>query len=81
MADESKVDKIAEAIDPELAKEILKTKAEEEAEAEARKGTKTVRIPQDVWDVIAKHGKFGETIGDVLRRIFKDYGVGQEKKE
>jgi len=32
---------------------------------------RTIRISEDVWQVIAKNGKFGETEDDVLRRIFK----------
>ena len=31
---------------------------------------KTIRISQDVWDAMAKVGKFGETPDDVLRRVF-----------
>jgi hypothetical protein len=30
----------------------------------------TIRISQEVWDEIAKRGKFGETPDDVLRRVF-----------
>ncbi len=60
-------------IDPELAKAILETKAAEE-EADKEK-TRTVRVTNDVWDVIASHGKFGETISDVLRRMFEKYGI------
>ena len=33
-------------------------------------GTRTIRISDEVWDEIAKTGKFGETEDDVLRRIF-----------
>lgn len=32
---------------------------------------RTIRISEDVWQVIANHGKFGETEDDVLRRILK----------
>jgi hypothetical protein len=32
---------------------------------------KIIRISDEVWQVIAEHGKFGETEDDVLRRIFK----------
>ncbi|NQV21594.1 MAG: hypothetical protein HQ511_09280, partial [Rhodospirillales bacterium] len=32
---------------------------------------KTIRISEEVWDVIAERGKFGETEDDVLRRVFK----------
>lgn len=31
---------------------------------------KTIRISDEVWGEIAKHGKFGETEDDVLRRVF-----------
>ena len=31
---------------------------------------KTVRISDEVWEEIAKRGKFGETEDDVLRRVF-----------
>ena len=31
---------------------------------------KTVRVSEDVWDEIAKRGKFGESVDDVLRRVF-----------
>ena len=31
---------------------------------------KTVRLSQDVWNEIAKRGKFGESEDDVLRRTF-----------
>ncbi len=32
---------------------------------------RTVRISDDVWEEIAKRGKFGETVDDVLRRVFE----------
>ncbi len=32
---------------------------------------KTIRISDDVWNAMAKHGKFGETPDVVLRRILK----------
>ena len=32
---------------------------------------RTIEITEDVWQAIAKHGKFGETEDDVLRRVFK----------
>ena len=32
---------------------------------------RTIRVSEDVWQVIANHGKFGETEDDVLRRILK----------
>ena len=32
---------------------------------------RTIRISDDVWDKIAKRGKFGETPNDVLERVFK----------
>lgn len=32
---------------------------------------KTVRVSEAVWDEIAKRGNFGETVDDVLRRVFK----------
>lgn len=32
---------------------------------------KTIRISEDVWDAMAKIGKFGETPDDVLRKVFK----------
>jgi negative regulator of replication initiation len=31
---------------------------------------RTVRISEEVWNEIAKRGKFGETPDDVLRRVF-----------
>ncbi len=31
---------------------------------------KTIRVSMEVWDQIAKRGKFGETEDDVLRRVF-----------
>ncbi len=31
---------------------------------------RTVRISEEVWDEIAKRGKFGESVDDVLRRVF-----------
>ncbi|MGA2525330.1 MAG: hypothetical protein ABSF79_01740 [Smithellaceae bacterium] len=31
---------------------------------------RTIRISEEVWNEIAKKGKFGETPNDVLRRIF-----------
>lgn len=31
---------------------------------------KTVRISEDVWGEIAKRGQFGESVDDVLRRVF-----------
>lgn len=30
---------------------------------------RTIRISEDVWNVIAAHGKFGETENDVLERL------------
>ena len=75
-------DEVIADIDPKLAKEILETKAQEESQDRGRReGTKTVRIPQEVYDLIAKHGKFGETVGDVLLRIFDDYAVGIKENE
>lgn len=32
---------------------------------------RTIKVSEDVWQVIATHGKFGETEDDVLRRILK----------
>jgi negative regulator of replication initiation len=32
---------------------------------------KTIRISDDVWKAMAKHGNFGETPDDVFRRILK----------
>ncbi len=32
---------------------------------------RTIRVSEEVWKVIATHGKFGETEDDVLRRILK----------
>ena len=32
---------------------------------------RTIRISDDVWHAMAKHGKFGDTPDDVFRRIFK----------
>jgi len=32
---------------------------------------RTIRVSEEVWQVIANHGKFGETEDDVLRRILK----------
>lgn len=31
---------------------------------------KTIRVSEEVWDEIARRGKFGETEEDVLRRVF-----------
>ena len=31
---------------------------------------KTVRVSEDIWGEIAKRGKFGESVDDVLRRVF-----------
>ena len=31
---------------------------------------RTIRVSDEVWDEIAKRGKFGETEDDVLRRVF-----------
>lgn len=75
-AKNQKINDLTSEIDPELAKQILEDKEEEE-KAE-RERTRTVRITHDVWDQIAKHGKFGETVSDVLRRIFDQYGVDKE---
>jgi hypothetical protein len=38
---------------------------------------KTIRISDEVWKAIERHGKFGETPDDVLRRAF---GLGRNKK-
>lgn len=32
---------------------------------------RTIKISEDVWQIIASQGKFGETEDDVLRRILK----------
>lgn len=32
---------------------------------------RTIKISDEVWDVLAKDGKFGETADDVLRRLLK----------
>ena len=32
---------------------------------------KTIRISEEVWNEIAKFGRFGETPDDVLRRVFE----------
>ena len=37
---------------------------------------RTVRVSDGVWDEIAKRGKFGETVDDVLRRVFGIEGGG-----
>lgn len=43
---------------------------------------KTIRISDEVWDAMAKHGKFGETPDDVFRRILKiDGNINSEKKQ
>lgn len=39
---------------------------------------RTIEISDEVWDGIAKHGKFGETEDDVLRRIL---GVPPQSSE
>ena len=31
---------------------------------------RTVRISDEVWDEIAKHANFGDSVDDVLRRVF-----------
>jgi len=31
---------------------------------------RTIRISEDVWEAIAARGKFGETVDDVLRKVF-----------
>jgi len=40
---------------------------------------KTIRVSDEVWDAIAKEGRFGETPDVVLRRVFK-IGVGNSSK-
>jgi negative regulator of replication initiation len=40
---------------------------------------RTIKISDEVWDVIAKDGKFGETADDVLRRLLKVSGNTKEK--
>jgi len=40
---------------------------------------RTIRISDEVWNVMAKHGKFGETPDDVFRRILK-IGKGKQRK-
>jgi negative regulator of replication initiation len=37
---------------------------------------RTVRISDEVWDEIAERGSFGETVDDVLRRVFQ---IGKAK--
>ena len=39
---------------------------------------KTVRISEDVWNEIAKRGKFGETPDDVLKRVFNIEKTGTD---
>ena len=38
---------------------------------------KTIRISEDVWEAMAKRGKFGETPDDVLRR---EFGIKEPSK-
>lgn len=38
---------------------------------------KTIRISDEVWKAFEKHGKFGETPDDVLRRVFE---ISRHKK-
>jgi len=38
---------------------------------------RTIRVSDDVWNEIAKRGKFGETPEDVLRRVF---GIDRTKE-
>jgi len=38
---------------------------------------RTIRVSEDVWNEIAKRGKFGETPDDVLRRVF---GIDRTKE-
>ena len=38
---------------------------------------RTIRISDEVWDEIAKRGRFRETEEDVLRRVFGLKGVGE----
>ncbi len=40
---------------------------------------RTVRISEEVWDEIAKKGVFGESVDDVLRRVFNIEGKGRGK--
>jgi len=39
---------------------------------------RTIKISDEVWDVIAKNGKFGETADDVLRRLLNVDEVSSE---
>lgn len=39
---------------------------------------RTIKISNEVWDVIAKNGKFGETGDDVLRRLLNVGGSSRE---
>jgi len=38
---------------------------------------RTIRVSEDVWNEIAKRGKFGETSDDVLRQVF---GIDRTKE-
>ena len=40
---------------------------------------RTVRVSDAVWDEIANRGKFGETVDDVLRRVFGIEGGGSHE--
>ena len=40
---------------------------------------RTIRISDEVWNAIAKEGKFGETPDDVLRRVFKIRGRARQR--
>jgi hypothetical protein len=39
---------------------------------------RTIRISEEVWQAIAKRGRFGETVDDVLRRELKVDGAIRE---
>lgn len=41
---------------------------------------RSIRISDEVWDEIAKRGKFGETEDDALRRVFGLNGDAEEHK-
>jgi hypothetical protein len=42
---------------------------------------RTIRISEEVWQGIARRGRFGETVDDVLRRELKVDGVAREPSE
>ena len=43
--------------------------------------TKTIRVSNDTYDKIAKHGKFGDTIDKAIQRLLSKLSKQEQQKK